>query len=654
LRIANCGLRIGCAEVGAHTERRRPTYDSAIRNPQSAILALLIFLTAPRLSSAQSLPPLPDTGGFGVHVLALARAPDGAVWVGTYGQGIYVLRPAAGTWEHIGKSADTTAHSISWDFVHAFGFGPLGAIWYGTVGNGWGLSSDGGKTWTNWELTQLGPEWQYVAPNGIVTRGDTVYVATADGIKLSGDRGATWAEITDSSGAATASHVVGRIASQYVLALAAGPDGSLWAAHLRGLARSADGGRTWSEFPEPSPCDPARCVNRIRALVADSGGVWVGTERGLFRFDPARGLWVDRRGRANCGRGPIIKKCRADIPPVQRLDRAPYGDVYAATPGGVFRYDDPLSVCDPVKMATAFLPLSAGWYAVGRPSGIASCRFDQGLTLVGVTYRPPADTNTQGLKHTWFQRPIALEDQAYIDQTYRYGSTMGGAFQQHQGVEFNAPDGTPVHAIGDGVVAFAGPAESGSLTVAIRHDRKLRADGGQRVVFSTYYHNSKLLAQVGSRVKAGEVIAMVGNTGRATNDHLHLEVHVAPTDSVSLIVDPGERFPRYTTNPELWIAPLPGTGVVAGQVWDGRGQPARQARIYGLTKAEPQETPFSYVETYGELAHSDPAYQEHFAVGDVPPGDYTLAVVVDGQRWSQRVRVDANSLTWVVFGGNAH
>ena len=103
-----------------------------------------------------------------------------------------------------------------------------------------------------------------------------------------------------------------------------------------------------------------------------------------------------------------------------------------------------------------------------------------------------------------------------------------------------------------------------------------------------------------------------------------------------------------------WIAPLPGTGVVAGQVWDGRGQPARQARIYGLTKAEPQETPFSYVETYGELAHSDPAYQEHFAVGDVPPGDYTLAVVVDGQRWSQRVRVDANSLTWVVFGGNAH
>src|SRR2546427_3454927 len=41
------------------------------------------------------------------------------------------------------------------------------------------------------------------------------------------------------------------------------------------------------------------------------------------------------------------------------------------------------------------------------------------------------------------------------------------------------------------------------------------------------------------------------------------------------------------------------------------------------------------------------------AIGDVPPGDYTLAVVVDGQRLSQRVRVEANSLTWVVFGGRS-
>src|SRR5437899_5728741 len=221
---------------------------------------VLALLAAP-LDAQQTLPPLPDTTGFGVHVLALGRAPDDAVWVGTYGQGIFVLRRGAGGWEQVKHSDDSTARTISFDFVHAFGFGPNGEIWYGTVGNGWGLSTDGGKTWTNWEFKQLGPEWQYVAPNGIVTRGDTVYVGTADGIKLSSDRGTTWAEITDSAGATTAQHVVGRVPDQYVVALAAGPDDNLWAAHLRGVARSTDGGRSWTEFPVPA---------RVRALAPDS------------------------------------------------------------------------------------------------------------------------------------------------------------------------------------------------------------------------------------------------------------------------------------------------------------------------------------------------------------------------------------------------
>src|SRR6266704_980893 len=237
------------------------------------------------------------------------------------------------------------------------------------------------------------------------------------------------------------------------------------------------------------------------------------------------------------------------------------------------------------------------------------------------------DTAVSPLRHSWFIRPIALADQPYIDQTYRYGSTMGGNFQQHQGVEFNNPDGTPVHAIGDGVVVFAGPAEQGSNTVAVRHDLRVQAeDGAQLFLFSTYYHNSALLVKVGQRVKAGDVIALVGNTGRATNDHLHLEVHASPFDSVALIVDPKERYPKYTVNPELWIRPLPGTGIVAGQVWDTAGHPVPQVRVYGLEKGEPQETPYSYAETYGEHNHPDPVYREHFAVGDVPPGNYTLWV----------------------------
>lgn len=618
-------------------------------------LPVLLAMTAPL--AAQQLPPLPDPTGWGVHVLALARSPDGSIWVGTYGQGIYMLRQGAGSWEHIVRSQDSSAHSISWDFIHAFGFGPQGAIWYGTVGNGWGLSTDGGKTWTNWGFAQLGPEWQYVTPNGIVSRSDTVYIATADGIKLSWDCGATWAEITDSAGTTTAQHAWGRIANQYVLALAVGRDGSLWASHLRGLARSVDGGRTWTEFPTPTPCTAPHCRNRVRALVADSSGVAaVGTEQGLYWLDPAQGLWVDRRGRSSCGKGPIVKGCREDVPTVAALLDLPSQGLYAATRQGVYQSDgDALNTCDPERAATSLLPLAAGWYAVGQPVGLVSCRFEQGLTLVGISYQQRPDSDLQGLRHAWFKRPIALEDQPYIDQTYRYGSTMGGNFQQHQGVEFNNSDGTPVHAIGDGVVVFAGAAEQGSNTIAIRHDRRVKGrDGVQLFVFSVYYHNTALLVTIGTRVKVGDVIATVGNTGRATNDHLHLEVHAAPGDSVALIVDPSERYPKYTTNPELWIEPLPGKGVVAGQVWDATGQRVMQARVYGLRKAEPQETPFSYAETYGEHNHPDPVYQEHFAVGDVDPGDYTLSVDVGGARLSRRVRVEPNRLTWVEFRAGAH
>jgi hypothetical protein len=488
-----------------------------------------LLVTSP--VSAQTIPALPDSSGWGVHVLAIARAPDSAIWVGTYGRGIYVLPRGGGSgeWEQIRSSPDTAAHAISWDFVHAFGFGPRGQIWYGTVGNGWGLSTDGGKTWRNWEFGQLGPEWQYVTPDGIVTRGDTAYIATADGIKVTWDDGQTWRVITDSMGATTAKDSVwGRIQNQYVKKMFA-LNAVLIVTHVHGSEESADGGRTWHT--------PARV-----------------------------GTWVD--------------------------------STRSVTP----------------------VPPNASW-----------------------ARRPAAP------RHTWFKRPIALTDQPYIDQTYRFGSTMGGNFQPHQGVEFNNGNGTPVHAIGDGVVVHSGPAERGALTVAIKHDKRLTAPDARLFVFSVYYHNSKLVAPVGQRVKAGDVIALVGNTGRATNDHMHLEVHATPFDSTRLIVDPAVRYPPYNTNPELWIEPLPGTGMVAGQVWDSAGKPVQQARIYGLVKPEPRETPFSFIETYGPRNHSDPVYQEHFGISDVPAGTYILGVEIGGKRVYRRVKVEAGKLSWVEF-----
>ena len=249
----------------------------------------------------------------------------------------------------------------------------------------------------------------------------------------------------------------------------------------------------------------------------------------------------------------------------------------------------------------------------------------------------------------WLSRPIALSDNPYIDQTYRYGSTMGGFFQEHQGVEFNNPDGTPVMAALGGTVVYAGRAEQGALTVTIRHDTTVTAEGKRYRLYSTYYHNSSLAVKVGAKVRTGQVISRVGNTGRATNDHLHLEISISPTDSIGAIVDSLQRFPPYTSNPELWLQPLPNTGIIAGQVFDGSGAPVRQGRIYGIIKIDPKETPFSYVETYGEHGHSHPLYGEHFAVSDVPVGTYVVGTTIDGKKVFRSVTVEAGKLTWVVF-----
>ena len=515
-----------------------------------SFLLLVSFQAAPGASAQNPLPPLPDSAGWGVHVLAAARDPQGTLWLGTYGKGIYRLPAGAGRWEVI--RSDTAPGALSWDFVQAFAFGPRGQIWYGTVGNGWGLSVDGGKTWKSWTYDQLGPEWQYVASGGIATRGDTTVIATADGLQITTDDGAHWTAIVDSVGPAArgpADTALPLLANEYVRRLALGDRGWL-VSTLRGEQR----------------------------LMPTAGG-WVVEPAGRVAFPPPDSVSI--HGRAYRGSACGLR---------------PVGDLRPCLLG-------------PAKEAAA-----------------------------------PAAPLT-----VWLKRPIAPRDNSLIDQTYRYGSTMGGNFQQHQGVEFNNPDGTPVLAAGPGTVVHAGRAEAGALTVSIRHDTTVTRDGIRYRLYSTYYHNSALRVSAGERVRTGQEIARVGNTGRATNDHLHLELSISPTDSLGAIVDSTQRFPPYTTNAELWVEPLPGTGIVAGQVVDASGAPVKQARIYGIAKPMPPETPFSFAETYGDKGHSHPLYGEHFAVGDVPAGRYVVGTEIGGKRVLRRITVAAGKLTWVVF-----
>jgi murein DD-endopeptidase MepM/ murein hydrolase activator NlpD len=89
--------------------------------------------------------------------------------------------------------------------------------------------------------------------------------------------------------------------------------------------------------------------------------------------------------------------------------------------------------------------------------------------------------------------------------------------QAHQGIDFAAPPGTPVRAVGDGVVDFAGWQNGYGNVVFIEHSR------GHTTV---YAHLSSMNVTRGQRVSQGQHIGGVGSTGWATGPHLHFEFRI--------------------------------------------------------------------------------------------------------------------------------
>jgi murein DD-endopeptidase MepM/ murein hydrolase activator NlpD len=111
-------------------------------------------------------------------------------------------------------------------------------------------------------------------------------------------------------------------------------------------------------------------------------------------------------------------------------------------------------------------------------------------------------------------RPQAVLPVAGARLTSTFGMRWGTL---HAGIDLAAPMRTPEMAAVDGVVLKAGPASGFGLAVYIQH-----ANGDVTV----YGHMDQILVQDGQVVKAGDVIALLGNRGQATGPHLHFEVHV--------------------------------------------------------------------------------------------------------------------------------
>lgn len=140
-----------------------------------------------------------------------------------------------------------------------------------------------------------------------------------------------------------------------------------------------------------------------------------------------------------------------------------------------------------------------------------------------------ADGARQMLQQSRFYMP--LQEGAYaISSGYGYRiHPVTGAVAFHSGVDMMAPMGTPIHAVADGVVTqVTSGANEGGYNV-IEH-----VVNGQ-TFYSHYLHQytNQIPTVVGQQVSAGEVIGYVGNAGRSTGPHLHLEIRDAADNTLS-------------------------------------------------------------------------------------------------------------------------
>ena len=220
--------------------------------------------------------------------------------------------------------------------------------------------------------------------------------------------------------------------------------------------------------------------------------------------------------------------------------------------------------------------------------------------------------------HFYFNRPIASDVGYFPLPSYRYAGVFFTKDQPHTGVDFRADEGTPVLAAASGQVIWAGygllygyedEEDPYGLAVAIEHDFGFN----NKRLYTLYAHLSELKVVKGQRVEIGEEIALSGNTGFTTAPHLHFEVRLGSNNFYN------------TFNPELWLAPAQGWGVLVGKVTDNIGNVLLDHQVH-LRRMETDDEYF--LTTYGnDLAiNPDPYYKENFAVSDLPAGQYEITI----------------------------
>jgi murein DD-endopeptidase MepM/ murein hydrolase activator NlpD len=245
--------------------------------------------------------------------------------------------------------------------------------------------------------------------------------------------------------------------------------------------------------------------------------------------------------------------------------------------------------------------------------------------------------------HFYFQRPIAANYINFILPDYRYGGLFTGTDIVHTGIDIPADPGTPVLAAAPGTVTWAGYGlysqkksnkdDPYGKAVVIRHDFGHQG----RSLFTVYAHLSQIDVAEGQWVDAGQQIGLVGSTGFTTGPHLHFEVRIDAGDYIS------------SRNPELWLVPPQGWGVLVGSVQTTYGAlfAGRKVYVQGL-----DNDINTSVFTYGlESVNPDEYYNENLVLSDLPAGRYRILVPFLGALLDHVVEIRPGQITYFKFKG---
>lgn len=243
----------------------------------------------------------------------------------------------------------------------------------------------------------------------------------------------------------------------------------------------------------------------------------------------------------------------------------------------------------------------------------------QPLTDTVADWRPPLYPTPwipTPFDHFLFSRPVLADMKVWALEDYRYGGVF---FRNvvHTGIDIPLKVGSPVFAAGSGRVAWSGfgllsgetnPNDPYGLAVVIRHDFGYQG----QTLYTVYGHLSETNLVIGQPIKSGEVVGLSGATGKVTGPHLHFEVRI------------GDNSFSRSRNPELWIVPPQGWGILAGQLktFDDEWLKRLKVLIRSLDTGKRY-----WVATYGEgPVNSDPYYGENLVIGDLPAGWYRILI----------------------------